>query len=217
MRERKAKEYLSAIYLLGAYGRVRGAYVARELKLSRPTVSVALRALEESGYLTIDEERFVHLTEAGERLAREAMHETVRRGRDYHELVGEKTDDGEPVRRDVTPEQAILRLKQEHATAVLEAVLILSDRYYCVRVIDAAQFLNRPSAGVRAKLRRMEHSGYVVLAEEGVVRLTESGKTLAEILYARHAPERERLCEEGPSPEEAEQRAVLQEFTGKTP
>ena len=79
MREQKTKEYLTAIYLLSASGPVRGAYVARELKLSRPTVSVSLQMLAEAGYLSMDDEHLIHLTEAGEKLAREAMHETVRR------------------------------------------------------------------------------------------------------------------------------------------
>lgn len=79
MREQKTKEYLTAVYLLSASGPVRGAYVARELKLSRPTVSVSLQMLAEAGYLTMDDAHLIHLTEAGEKLAREAMHETVRR------------------------------------------------------------------------------------------------------------------------------------------
>ena len=93
MREQKTKEYLTAIYLLSASGPVRGAYVARELKLSRPTVSVSLQMLAEAGYLSMDDEHLIHLTEAGEKLAREAMHETVRRGKSYHELVGQADED----------------------------------------------------------------------------------------------------------------------------
>ena len=63
MREQKTKEYLTAVYLLSASGPVRGAYVARELKLSRPTVSVSLQMLAEAGYLSMDDEHLIHLTE----------------------------------------------------------------------------------------------------------------------------------------------------------
>ena len=140
MREQKTKEYLTAIYLLSAFGPVRGAYVARELKLSRPTVSVSLQMLAEAGYLTMDNEHLIHLTEAGEKLAREAMHETVRRGKSYHELVGQPDEDEAKEscgqRRRLSRNQALHWLEKERADEIPEAILILSRRYYCVRVID---------------------------------------------------------------------------------
>ena len=158
MREQKTKEYLTAIYLLSASGPVRGAYVARELKLSRPTVSVSLQMLAEAGYLSMDDEHLIHLTEAGEKLAREAMHETVRRGKSYHELVGQADEDdaggSTGQRRSLTRDQAQRWLEKERADEIPEAILILSRRYYCVRVIDIAQFLGRSSAAVRNKRRR---------------------------------------------------------------
>ena len=43
MREQKAKEYLSTIYMLASYGAVRASYIAREMMVSRPSVSVALK------------------------------------------------------------------------------------------------------------------------------------------------------------------------------
>ena len=98
MREQKTKEYLTAIYLLSSYGPVRGAYVAREMKLSRPTVSVALQTLAQEGYLTVDAGHIVCLTEKGKRMAKEAMHEAVQRGKSYHELVGQATEESETFR-----------------------------------------------------------------------------------------------------------------------
>ena len=155
MREQKIKEYLSAIYLLSAYGPVRGAYVAREMKLSRPTVSVAIRKLTEEGYILVDQENLIRLTKPGEQLARASMHETVQRGKNYHELIGQlQTESGEDdAPQAPTAEQAVRRLEKEHSAAIPEAILILSKRYYAVRVVDVAQFLGRNSASVRSKLR----------------------------------------------------------------
>ena len=212
MREQKTKEYLTAIYLLSASGPVRGAYVARELKLSRPTVSVSLQMLAEAGYLSMDDEHLIHLTEAGEKLAREAMHETVRRGKSYHELVGRTEEDeaggSSGQRRNLTRDQAQRWLEKERADEIPEAILIRSRRYYCVRVIDIAQFLGRSSAAVRNKLRQLEHNDLVTIGEESVVRLTEFGRTVAEEQYERHAAERERLIRAGQSPDEAERNAL---------
>ena len=212
MREQKTKEYLTAIYLLSAFGPVRGAYVAREPKLSRPTVSVSLQMLAEAGYLTMDNEHLIHLTEAGEKLAREAMHETVRRGKSYHELVGQPDEDEAEgscgQRRRLSRNQAQRWLEKERADEIPEAILILSRRYYCVRVIDIAQFLGKSSALARAKLRQLENNNLVTIGVESVVRLTEFGREIAEEQYDRHKTEREDLIRAGQSPDEAE-RSVL--------
>ena len=50
---------------------VHGVDIAGEMKVSRPTVSVALKALAEEGYIFVDETHKVHLTERGLRIAEE--------------------------------------------------------------------------------------------------------------------------------------------------
>ncbi len=213
MREQKVKEYLSGIYLLSSYGPVRAAYVAREMNLSRPAVSVALKDLSAAGYLTIDNAHLIHLTEIGKSLAKEAMAETVRRGRSYHELVGhpsEEENDASSVSfRRPSLQHALNWLEKLSASAIPEAILILSRRYYCVRVIDIAQFLGRNSGTIRSKLRQLEHNGFVSIGEESVVTLTEFGKEIAETQYDRHASDRDRLIQQGQSPDEAERSVFL--------
>lgn len=72
MKQKKSVEdYLKAIYIISQKKGVHGADIAAELKVSRPTVSVALKALEEEGYLFVDDLHEVHLTEAGRRIAEE--------------------------------------------------------------------------------------------------------------------------------------------------
>jgi len=83
MKQKKTVEdYLKAIYIISKRKKVHGADIAAELKVSRPTVSVALRALSEEGYLFLDDKtREVHLTDMGNEIAEEICerHDTVRK------------------------------------------------------------------------------------------------------------------------------------------
>ena len=73
MKQKKTVEdYLKAIYTISKRKKVHGADIADQLKVSRPTVSVALRALSEEGYLFLDDKtREVHLTDRGKEIAGE--------------------------------------------------------------------------------------------------------------------------------------------------
>lgn len=70
MKQKKSVEdYLKIIYTLSRRKAVHGADIAGELGVSRPTVSVALRALAEEGYVFADGTHEIHLTEKGKRIA----------------------------------------------------------------------------------------------------------------------------------------------------
>ncbi|MBR1482174.1 MAG: metal-dependent transcriptional regulator [Ruminococcus sp.] len=69
-RNQRVEDYMRVIYRLREQGMVRGAYIARELGVTKPTVSVALREMEAAGYLTIKPDRAIELTEKGEQIAR---------------------------------------------------------------------------------------------------------------------------------------------------
>lgn len=70
MKQKKSVEdYLKVIYILSKQKGVHGADIAGELKVSRPMVSVALKALAEEGYLFLDDVHEVHLTEKGKQIA----------------------------------------------------------------------------------------------------------------------------------------------------
>lgn len=72
MKQKKSVEdYLKVIYILSRQKQVHGVDIAGELKVSRPTVSVALKALAEEGYIFVDDAHEVHLTEKGRRIAEE--------------------------------------------------------------------------------------------------------------------------------------------------
>ena len=82
MKQKKSVEdYLKVIYILSKQKEVHGADIAGELKVSRPTVSVALKALAEEGYIFVDDAYEVHLTVKGRRVAEDTYerHDTFRR------------------------------------------------------------------------------------------------------------------------------------------
>lgn len=66
MKQRKTTEhYLKAIYVLSQNGAVHGAQIAAMLNVSRPSVSIALRELEEEGYLVLDHNKAVYMLRSG--------------------------------------------------------------------------------------------------------------------------------------------------------
>ena len=212
MREQKAKEYLSTIYLLASYGAVRASYIAKEMMVSRPSVSVALKALESDGYLIVDRDHLIHLTERGTRKAEVSIRETVDRGNNYRSIArqiqGEKPMLSEHV--EIKKEEQLLRLLLKDQSAnVLEAILILSKRYYSVRIIDVSQFLGRSSAAVRTALERLEKYGLVSRGEETTVRLSRDGIELAEFLYRQHETLRNEMIQNGFDAFEAEKRSIV--------
>ena len=65
-----AEDYLESIYMESLKRSVvRSIDVANALGYSKPSVSVAMKQLEENGYIYRDEDRFLHLTEKGLEIA----------------------------------------------------------------------------------------------------------------------------------------------------
>ena len=66
-----AENYLEAILRLReANGMVRSIDIANHLGFSKPSVSVAMKKLRESGYIAMDEDGLISLCPAGEEIAR---------------------------------------------------------------------------------------------------------------------------------------------------
>ena len=64
------ENYLEAVLMVQEKkGVARSVDLAQKLGVSKPSVSVAVHALEEAGYLTIDEDKALHLTSAGRAIA----------------------------------------------------------------------------------------------------------------------------------------------------
>ena len=68
-----AEDYLEAILMLKERrGAVRSIDIANELGYSKPSVSVAMKHLRENGYVLMDEDGFLTLTNKGYVIARRA-------------------------------------------------------------------------------------------------------------------------------------------------
>lgn len=64
------EDYLEAILVLQKQkGMVRSVDVARHLEVSKPSVSHAVTTLKEGGFLTMDDDFFLHLTDLGREVA----------------------------------------------------------------------------------------------------------------------------------------------------
>lgn len=70
-----AENYLETIYILSKrLGHVRSIDVANELAFSKPSVSIAMKNLREAGYVIVDKDGHLTLTDAGKAIA-ETMYE----------------------------------------------------------------------------------------------------------------------------------------------
>ena len=64
------EDYLEAILVLQKkLGMVRSVDVARHMEVSKPSVCHAVATLRDGGFLTMDEDHFLHLTEVGREVA----------------------------------------------------------------------------------------------------------------------------------------------------
>jgi len=70
-----AENYLEAIYMLkNKLGRVRSIDICKKLNYSKPTVSVMMKQFRENGYIEMDPDGFIVLTDKGVKIA-EVMYE----------------------------------------------------------------------------------------------------------------------------------------------
>ena len=72
-----AENYLETILILSqrkGKGEVRSIDIVNELEFSKPSVSVAMKNLRENGYITVDKDGYIRLTDTGVEIA-EKMYE----------------------------------------------------------------------------------------------------------------------------------------------
>ena len=64
------EDYLETILVLQQkYGMVRSVDVARHMEVTKPSVCVAVNTLKDGGFLIMDENHFLHLTDMGREIA----------------------------------------------------------------------------------------------------------------------------------------------------
>ena len=68
--KRTTEDYVKTIYTLSRNGEVRRCQLAECLSVSRPTVSISIKALSEAGLVYTDDTNGIHLTESGLNIAK---------------------------------------------------------------------------------------------------------------------------------------------------
>ena len=110
-----AENYLETILALSLKGdRVRSIDVANELEYSKPSVSVAMKNLRSKGYVAVDEDGCITLTENGRKIA-ESMYERHIAISDWLIFLGvdKRTAVGDACRMEHTmSEQSFLAIKK---------------------------------------------------------------------------------------------------------
>ena len=86
-RNKRVEDYVKIIYRHREKDFARSVDIARELGVSKPTVSVALKKMEASGLIFFHQDMGIGLTPEGERIAREVTER-------YNALYGLLTDLG---------------------------------------------------------------------------------------------------------------------------
>lgn len=65
-----SEDYLERILMLElANGKVKSIDIANDMDFSKPSVSIAMKKLKESNYISIDENGYIHLTVEGRKIA----------------------------------------------------------------------------------------------------------------------------------------------------
>jgi Mn-dependent DtxR family transcriptional regulator len=65
-----SEDYLEAILVLTKrLGKVRSIDIANHMSFAKPTISIKMKQFRDNGYITIDAERNIHLTEKGAEIA----------------------------------------------------------------------------------------------------------------------------------------------------
>ena len=86
--QKSAEDYLEMIMMLEEKrGSVRSIDVATELGVTKPSVSVAVKRLRENGYLTVDDDGQLRLTESGSEIAKR-MYDRHRMLTDFFVSIG---------------------------------------------------------------------------------------------------------------------------------
>ena len=75
---------------------------------------------------------------------------------------------------------------QESAEMYLETIYVLSQKSKHVRSIDVAEYMGYSKPSVSRAVGLLKSGGYVTMAEDGSLTLTEEGKNAANKIFERH-------------------------------
>lgn len=76
--------------------------------------------------------------------------------------------------------------RNESAENYLETILELSQQLPAVRSVDIANELGYKKSSVSVAMKNLREKGHITVSEEGFLRLTDSGRAIAEMIRERH-------------------------------
>ena len=76
--------------------------------------------------------------------------------------------------------------KNESAENYLETILELSQQLPAVRSVDIANELGYKKSSVSVAMKNLREKGHITVSEEGFLKLTDSGRAIAEMIRERH-------------------------------
>ena len=74
----------------------------------------------------------------------------------------------------------------ESAENYLETILILSQREEKVRSIDIVNELEYSKPSISIAMKNLRSDGYIMMDDDGYIKLTAKGRKIAETIYERH-------------------------------
>ncbi|MBR5292391.1 MAG: metal-dependent transcriptional regulator [Clostridia bacterium] len=74
----------------------------------------------------------------------------------------------------------------ESGQMYLEAIYVLSGQRPVVRSIDVGEYLGYSKPSVSRAMSILKKTGYVIAEADGALKLTQSGREVAQTMYARH-------------------------------
>ena len=74
----------------------------------------------------------------------------------------------------------------ESAEDYLESILVLQQRRGQVRSIDIVNELGSSKPSVSIAMKKLRENGYIQMAPDGLITLTDSGLSIASHIYDRH-------------------------------
>ncbi|MDE5698386.1 MAG: metal-dependent transcriptional regulator [Lachnospiraceae bacterium] len=77
-------------------------------------------------------------------------------------------------------------IENESAENYLETILILSRKLPVVRSVDIANELGFKKSSVSIAMKNLREKNHITVTDAGFIYLTDSGKSIAELIYERH-------------------------------
>ena len=74
----------------------------------------------------------------------------------------------------------------ESAENYLETILVLSKQLPVVRAVDISNELGFKKSSVSIAMKNLREKQHITVTDAGYIYLTETGKTIAEMIYERH-------------------------------